>query len=135
MLRGAHACCRPLDKPLPPALFLEVTKARLDLWGVVVLPGVTAGPQPGLEAAKFCQGGDGQEEEAAGFQQKIGIKTRREKGFNRVFPTWDLAFPSSDGKESACNTGDLGSISGSGRSPLEGHGNALHCSCLENPMD
>lgn len=74
MLRGAHACCRPLDKPLPPPLFLEVTKARLDLWGVVVLPRVIAGPQPGFEAAKFCQGGDGQEEEAASFQQKIGIK-------------------------------------------------------------
>ena len=28
----------------------------------------------------------------------------------------------SDGKESACNTGDLGSIPGSARSPGEGHG-------------
>ena len=99
------------------------------------MPRVIAGPQPGFEAAKFCQGGDGQEGEAAGFQQKIGIKTRREKGFNCAFPIWDLAFPSSDGKESACNTGDLGSISGSGRSPLEGHGNPLQYSCLENPMD
>ena len=77
----AHACCRPPDKPFPPTLFLEVTKARLDLWGIGVLPRVTTGPQPGFEAAKLCQGGDGQEEEAASFQQKIGIKTRREKGF------------------------------------------------------
>ena len=45
-------------------------------------------------------------------------------------------FPSSsDGKESACNTGDLGLISGLGRSPGGGHGNPLQCSCLENPMD
>ena len=29
---------------------------------------------------------------------------------------------------------DLGSIPGSGRSPGEGHGNPLQCSCLENPM-
>jgi len=39
------------------------------------------------------------------------------------------------GKESACSTGDLGSIPGSGRSPGEGNGNSLQYSCLENPMD
>ena len=42
---------------------------------------------------------------------------------------------SSDGKESACNAGDPGSISGSGRSSGEGNGNPLQYSCLENPMD
>ena len=41
----------------------------------------------------------------------------------------------SDGKESACNVGDLGSIPGSGRSSEEGNGNPLQYSCLENPMD
>ena len=41
----------------------------------------------------------------------------------------------SDGKESACNAGDLGLIPGSGRSPGEGNGNPLQYSCLENPMD
>ena len=41
----------------------------------------------------------------------------------------------SDGKESACNAGDLGSIPGLGRSPREGNGYSLQCSCLENPMD
>ena len=41
----------------------------------------------------------------------------------------------SDSKESACHTGDLGSIPGSGRSPRGGHGNPLQCSCLQNPMD
>ena len=45
-------------------------------------------------------------------------------------------FPhSSVNKESACNAGDLGSIPGLGRSPGEGNGNPLQCSCLENPMD
>ena len=45
-------------------------------------------------------------------------------------------FPSSsNGKETACNAGDLGSIPGSGRSPGEGRGNPLQDSCLENPMD
>ena len=42
---------------------------------------------------------------------------------------------SSVGKESACNTGDSGSIPGSGRSPGEGNGNPLQYSCLENPMN
>ena len=41
----------------------------------------------------------------------------------------------SDGKESACNVGDPGSIHGSGRSPGEENGNPLQDSCLENPMD
>ena len=41
----------------------------------------------------------------------------------------------SDGKASAYNTGDPGSIPGLGRSPGEGNGNPLQHSCLENPMD
>ena len=41
----------------------------------------------------------------------------------------------SDGKESACNMGDPGSIPGSGRYPGEGSGNLLQYSCLKNPMD
>ena len=50
---------------------------------------------------------------------------------------WTLAsFPgSSVGKESACGTGDLGSIPGLGRFPGEGNGKPLQCPCLENPMD
>ena len=41
----------------------------------------------------------------------------------------------SDGKASACNVGDPGSIPGSGRSPGEGSGKPLQYSCLENSMD
>ena len=41
----------------------------------------------------------------------------------------------SDGKASACNVGDLGSVPGLGRFPGEGNGNPLHHSCLGNPMD
>ena len=44
-----------------------------------------------------------------------------------------VGFPGgSDGKESACNAGDMGSIPGLGRSPGERHGNPLHYPCLEN---
>ena len=38
-------------------------------------------------------------------------------------------------KSLSCNTGDLGTIPGLGRSPGEGNGNPLQYSCLENPMD
>ena len=47
-----------------------------------------------------------------------------------------LGFPGgSEVKAFASNTGDLGSIPGSGRSPGEGNGNPIQYSCLENPMD
>ena len=49
-------------------------------------------------------------------------------------PLW--GFPGgSDGKESACNVGDPGSIPRLGRSHGEGNGNSLQYSCLENSMD
>ena len=47
-----------------------------------------------------------------------------------------VGFPGgSDGKESACHTGDLSSIPGSGRSPGEENGNPRQYACLENSMD
>ena len=39
----------------------------------------------------------------------------------------------SEGKESICNAGDLGSIPGLGKSLGGGHGNPLQYSCPENP--
>ena len=47
-----------------------------------------------------------------------------------------MLFPGgSDGKESACNAGDLGLIPGLGKSPGEGNGNPRQYSGLENSMD
>ena len=43
--------------------------------------------------------------------------------------------PYSDSKESSCNSGDLGSIPGSGRSPREGNGYLLQYFCLKNSTD
>ena len=49
---------------------------------------------------------------------------------------FDLGFPcGSDGKASAYNAGDPGSIPGLGSSPGEGNGNPLQYSGLENPMN
>ena len=47
-----------------------------------------------------------------------------------------MDFPGgSEGKASAYDAGDPGSIPGWGRSPGEGNGNPLQYSCLENTMD
>ena len=58
-----------------------------------------------------------------------------------VIEIW-IHFPcGSDGKATACNAGDLGSIpleidpGRSGRSSGEGNGNPLQYSCLEKPTD
>ena len=44
-------------------------------------------------------------------------------------------FGGSAGKESTCNVGDLGSVTGLGRFPGEGNGYSLQYSDLENSMD
>ena len=62
------------------------------------------------------------------FIQKIGFPERLNE-LPKGFPG------GSDGKASACNVGDPGSIPGSGRSPGEGNGNPFQYSCLVNPMD
>ena len=54
--------------------------------------------------------------------------------FTMGLSLWDFV-SDSDGKESACSAGDLGSIPGWGRCPGEGNGNPLQYSCLENFLD
>jgi len=47
-----------------------------------------------------------------------------------------MGFPGgSKGKEPAYNAGDLGLISGLGRSPERGHGKPFQYSCLENSKE
>ena len=74
-----------------------------------------------------------------GFSQKDWGGVKGEEGEEK----WDSGlfgenkgFPvSSDSKESACNAGDSGLISGVGRSLGGGHGNPLQYSCLGNTMN
>ena len=47
----------------------------------------------------------------------------------------DTGLPCGSGKEPTCNAGDMGSISGSGRSLGGGHGKPPQHSCLENPHE
>ena len=64
----------------------------------------------------------------------IYMETQR-KAENVSFPKRIAYYLGSDGKESACNAGDLGSIPGLGRSPGEGNSYLLQYSSLENSMD
>ena len=67
-----------------------------------------------------------------------GVGTEKRTERNQVFTTkYDTGWASlgSEGEESARNAGDPGLIPGSGRSPGEGNGNPLQCSCLQQSMD
>ena len=76
-----------------------------------------------------------------GWKKQTGIKIARRNISNLRHADYTIlmserGFPGgADGKASACNAGDLGSIPGSGSFPGEGNGNPLQHSCLENPMD
>ena len=64
------------------------------------------------------------------------MKNELQNTGNRADHMEEKGFPGgSEVKASACNAGDLGSISGSGRYPREGNSNPVQYSCLENPMD
>ena len=72
-----------------------------------------------------------------GGENKFGLRpVEYEEFIGCWINVYIRGFPSgSDGKESACNARDPGSIPGLGRSPGEGYGNPLQDSCLGNPMD
>ena len=68
------------------------------------------------------------------YVQSLGWEDPMEK--EKATHSSILELPSgSAGEESTCNVGDLGSISGLGRSPGEGKGYPLQYSGLENFMD
>ena len=78
-------------------------------------------------------------------EKRVGEKGRRSSVVQARFQWAGMSLNSSDkvllthcgsdGKESACSAGDLGSVPGSGRVPGEGNGRPLQYSCLENPMN
>ena len=69
------------------------------------------------------------------ISQAVQHSEKKKKRFGDL-PLYLMGFPGgSDGKESACNVGDLGSIPGLGRFPGEGNDYPLQYSGLENSMD
>ena len=70
------------------------------------------------------------------YWKLFNTSTQKVSSFLIPFLNLCMGFPgSSDGKESACNVGDLGSIPGLGRSPGEGKGYPLQYSGLENSIN
>ena len=71
---------------------------------------------------------------AISISQCIGVSNYHAVFFKYIATPVFMGVPGgSDGKESACNVGDLGSIPGMERYPGEGNGNPLQYPCLENP--
>ena len=71
--------------------------------------------------------------ECHGQRSLVGYSPWGGKESAGLINTFTLGFPGgSDGKESDCNAGDLGSIPESGRSPGRGNDNPLQHSCLGN---
>ena len=67
------------------------------------------------------------------YYERCSFRLLRDPLFMRSNSLLCQGFPcGSDGKESACNEGDLGSVPGLGRSPGGGPGNRLQYSCLED---
>ena len=83
------------------------------------------------------------EEEMATHSNTLAWRIRwnsMDRGVHGMAKSWTrlsdfTSIHGSEVKVSPSNVGDLGSISGLGRSPGEGNGNPLQYSCLENPMD
>ena len=65
--------------------------------------------------------------------KNLQIKWKKKKK-TKIMQLW-AASQVVQGKESACQAGEVGSIPGLGTSPGEGNGDPLQYSCLENPMD
>ena len=109
----AQTFCNPLDWTLPGSSVHGILQARTLEW--VAMPSIRGSSPMGSNLCLLHL-----------LQWQV----------DSLLYTLKRCFPGrSDGKESACNAGNLGSIPGSKRSPGEGNGYPLQYSCLENPMD
>ena len=67
------------------------------------------------------------------MNSKSKDESKEDSSYLHLPEHYSVGFPgSSEGRECACNGGDLGSIPRLGRSPGGGHRNPLQYSCLEN---
>ena len=110
---------------------LSMGFSRQEYWSGLPFPSPGDLPDPGVEPGSPALQANALNSEPPG-KPYVGVfickKNSGEKnlGFNRSY---------SDGKASAYNVGDPGSILGSGRSPGEENGNPLQYYCLGNTMD
>ena len=110
----------PMDCSLPGSSIHGIFQARVLEWGAIAFSDLTS-----LGTKKM-------QDKIIFLYVYLDLSNRRSSMIKLRY----LGFPSgSDGKESACNSGDPGSTPRSGRSHRERHGDPLQYSCLENPMD
>ena len=82
------------------------------------------------------RGGGSRNSLMPGSSVQVVLKQWEVKGLDKILTRSHQGFPSgSEGKESACHAGDLGSVPGSGRSSGEGNVYPLQYSFLENSMN
>ena len=117
----------------PPGSFVyEISQARILEW--VSISFSRRSPQPGDLTHGSRSAGRFFTTEPPG-KPVLNAATTTPRSFRGIFSNIK-GFPGgSEGKESACIAGDLGSIPGLGRCPGGGHGSPLQYSRLENPMD
>ena len=115
----------PMDCNLPGSSVHAILQARILEWDAMPPPGDL--PYSGIEPESHTLQAESLPSEPPGKPPllKWNFLLATSKGFSG----------SSDGKASAYNMGDLGSIPGLGSSPEEGNGTPLQYSCLENPRD
>ena len=106
-----------------PPLSMEFS--RQEYWSGLPFPSLEDLPNPGIKPGSPALQADALLSEPPGKNLYIITLTK----LNQSYPGH------SDGKESAYNVGELGLISGSGRSSGEGNGYPLQNSCLGNSLD
>ena len=135
-----------MSLPIDPCLCLLFILENPSPWtGLPAFPNSAEGPAPWLLwkstqpleiDAKECPQ-SGREVGRQGFPlwdwDSLCLKAPHALITNFGFVSHQLTTNFQDGKVSAYNAGDPGSILGSGRSPGEGNGNPLQYSCQENP--
>ena len=127
----------PIHCSLPGSSVHGIFQARILEWIAIFFSRGSSWPrnqtQVSCVAGRFFIDWAMREARRPRFNSWVGkIHWRKDRLPTPVF----LGFPcDSDGKESACNAGDLGSIPGMGRSPGERKGFPLQYSGLENSMD
>ena len=125
-----------MDCSLPGSSVHGILQARILEWVPVPFSGGL--PNPGIEPRSPTFQADSLPAESPGNPKNTGMVSLSLLLW--LFPTQELnwgllhCFPGgSEGKVSACDAGNPGSIPGLGRFPGEGNGNPLQYSCLENP--
>ena len=117
-LQSCPTPCDPMDCSPPGSSVHGILQTRILEWEAI--PSSRGSSQPRDQPSRL-------------LHWQVGSLTLAPPGKPRIASSFNNS--GSDSKESACNAGELGSIPGLKRSPVEGNGYLLQYSGLENSMD